>query len=203
MSTNTTTSSIDQLILSLDTSSISATRKEVAAPFIAYLKEKKQKGERVQLVFVCTHNSRRSHLAQVWGKVMADHYAVAIDSYSGGMEVTECNPRTIASLRDLGFQITQEGDVNPMYHVKLPKGGELELFSKLYDDTYNPQDNFAAIMVCSTADVNCPFVAGAEKRIPLRFDDPSEFDNTPDELEGYNRRSLEIAGELKYIFESL
>lgn len=203
MVTNTSSSSLDQLISSLDITTISEGRKEEAAPLIDYLKKKKQQGDPIQLVFVCTHNSRRSHLAQVWGKVMADQYGVAIDSYSGGMEVTECNPRTIASLRNLGFQITQEGDVNPMYHLKLPKGGELELFSKLYDDTYNPQVNFAAIMVCSTADANCPFVAGAEKRIPLRFDDPSEFDNTPEELEGYNRRSLEIARELKYIFESL
>ena len=58
-------------------------------------------------------------------------------------------------------------------------------------------------MTCSQADAGCPFIAGAEKRIPITFEDPKAFDNTPKQAEKYNERSLQIATELFYVFSQI
>ena len=58
-------------------------------------------------------------------------------------------------------------------------------------------------MTCSHADENCPFIAGAEKRIPITYEDPKKFDNTPEQLAKYNERSLQIATELFYVFSKV
>ncbi len=44
------------------------------------------------------------------------------------------------------------------------------------------------------------FIAGAEKRIPITFEDPKAFDNTPQQAEKYEERSLQIATEMFYVF---
>ena len=58
-------------------------------------------------------------------------------------------------------------------------------------------------MTCSTADEGCPFIAGAEKRFPIRYDDPKTFDGTELMNEKYTERSLEIASEMFYVFSQL
>ena len=76
-------------------------------------------------------------------------------------------------------------------------------FSKTLDDEFNPTSEFAAIMTCTQADEGCPFIAGAEKRIPITFEDPKAFDNTPQEAEKYNERSVQIATEMFYVFSQI
>jgi arsenate reductase len=58
-------------------------------------------------------------------------------------------------------------------------------------------------MTCSQADGGCPFIAGAEKRVPITYDDPKAFDHTPQQAEKYHERSLDIATELKYVFSNI
>ena len=55
-------------------------------------------------------------------------------------------------------------------------------------------------MTCSEADAGCPFVAGAEKRFPVTYEDPKAFDGTPRQREKYLERSLQIATEMAYVF---
>ena len=77
------------------------------------------------------------------------------------------------------------------------------MFSKLYDDASNPDADFAAVMTCSEADKNCPYIPGAESRIQLLYDDPKEFDGTAEETEKYDERASQIAAELFYFFAQI
>lgn len=195
---------IQKIIDGLDFSSISDNRKKELEVLSQYIQSKRNANEQVQLNFICTHNSRRSQFSQLWAQVAADYYGVLTQSYSGGVEVTEFNQRAIASLIRTGFIIDSQGETNPHYSVKWKnEGAPLTMYSKLYDDDFNPNSNFAAIMTCSHADENCPIVIGCEKRISIRYEDPKAFDDTPQETEMYDRRSLEIAKEMMYVFSKV
>lgn len=181
-------------------------RKPIVDQLIDYIQNKLSENQEIQLIFICTHNSRRSQFAQVWAQTAAAYFEIPASCYSGGVEETACNPRTIASLKRSGFKVIgdEQHVENPIYRVFYSDKAEaLTLFSKIYDDPVNPQQSFAAVMTCSDADQNCPFVLGAEARIALKYDDPKEFDNTPFEASKYDERSLQIAGEIFYIFSHL
>ncbi len=127
------------------------------------------------LIFICTHNSRRSHMAQIWAETAASYFNIPnVYSYSGGTEATAFNPRAVHALRSIGFKIDQTSvDSNPHYVIRYSDDQPaLEAFSKKYDDARNPQRDFAAIMTCTHADENCPVVVGASARISLPYDDP-------------------------------
>lgn len=195
---------IEQVIKLIDIDSISDSRKEELQVLIDYINSKRASNEPVRLNFICTHNSRRSQLTQVWADVAALHHNIPIESYSGGVEVTECNPRTIKSLERFGFEIEFEPKTNPEYKVSFSYGATPSLlYSKLFDDEINPTSGFAAVMTCSHADENCPFVPGCEKRISLRYDDPKTFDDSPLESAMYDYRSYQIATEMMYIFSKI
>ncbi len=159
----------------------------------------------INLLFVCTHNSRRSHFGQIWAAVAADFFYVAsISTFSGGTESTCFNENAIAALRLLGFDINATADINnPVYHVIFGENQIITCFSKRYDDSVNPYANFAAIMTCSDAEQNCPVIFGADKRIGICYDDPKAFDNTPMQEEAYHARSEQIALEMLFVFAQL
>ena len=185
----------------LDLSSVEEERKPVLQPLIGYIQNKKNNGREINLNFICTHNSRRSQLAQVWGKVAASYYGLEINSFSGGVEVTAFNKRAVECLKRAGFEIEKEGDENPIYSVYFAeKEGALNTFSKVYDYHENSSDKFAAIMTCSHADENCPFIYGAEVRLQVRYEDPKAFDDSPQEADKYDERSRQIATEMFYVF---
>lgn len=188
----------------LDTSSISQERKEILQPLERFIQHKIRDNEPVKLNFICTHNSRRSQLGQIWAGVLANYYGMNIETYSGGVEVTAFNPRAIASLERTGFTIQKQGESNPVYSVFYDSDKAIaNMFSKNYDSDTNPSNGFAAIMTCSHADGNCPFIAGAEKRIPITYEDPKAFDDSPQESEMYDERSKQIATEMKFIFSQI
>ncbi|TDQ17226.1 arsenate reductase [Algoriphagus boseongensis] len=184
---------------------ISDERKHILQPLIAFIQAKSQAGSEVHLNFICTHNSRRSQFSQIWAKTAAAYFGVPIQTYSGGVEVTAFNPRAVDSLKRSGFQISvQENGSNPYYHIFFSENtGPILAFSKVYDDQANPKANFAAVMTCDHADENCPFISGAEVRIPVLYEDPKAFDDTVLEKEKYEERSLQIASEMLYIFSQI
>ena len=192
---------IINLINQSDNSSISDHRKVLLKPLYDYLALKIKQKKAINLNFICTHNSRRSQLSQVWAKVIADFYGININSFSGGIQITACNKRTIASLTRMGFKVNDASGENPhyelSYHSKKPI---ISLFSKMHNDPLNPKGNYAAVMTCNHADKNCPFIAGAEKRISLPYEDPKSYDDTVDEAKMYDQRSIQIAQEMKFIF---
>lgn len=185
---------------------ISSDRKTLLAGMAGYIQKKADAGEAVHLVFICTHNSRRSHMSQLWAQAAAHHYGIqGVYTYSGGTEATAFNPRAVKAMQEAGFGISVKAPgENPVYAAAYaPEIPVLEIFSKKYDHEVNPTGGFAAIMTCSHADQNCPFIPGAEVRIAIPFDDPKDFDGTPKEEEAYRDRCRQIAREIFYTFSQV
>ena len=183
---------------------ISEERKAVLQVLIDYVQKKVDNNQVINLNFICTHNSRRSQFSQIWGKVAAAYHGIDINSFSGGVEVTAFNERAVASIKRFGFRVSQEGNGNPKYFVFYSDDADpITAFSKVFDDGANASKNFAAIMTCSHADENCPFIPGAEARIPVRYEDPKAFDDTDHEAEKYDQRSMQIASELLFVFSKI
>ncbi|RTE53469.1 protein-tyrosine-phosphatase [Arenibacter aquaticus] len=197
---------IDLAISQLSTANISEERKEILQPLADYIQHKANTQQAVRINFICTHNSRRSHLSQVWAQTMAFYFKVKnVQCYSGGTESTALFPVVAQTLKNTGFQIkTISEGKNPIYSIKYAENEPPVIgFSKKLDDEFNPKSEFAAVMTCSQADGGCPFISGAEKRFPITFDDPKAFDNTPQQAEKYQERSLQIATELLYVFAQI
>lgn len=196
--------SLEKTVAKLLKSPPSEQRLALLEPLYQYLAQKLALKQEVQLHFICTHNSRRSQFAQVWAHVLAHYFELPLKAFSGGVEVTAFNPRAINSLQRQGFSINSSIGDNPHYAISYGANGEsLSCFSKKFDHPQNPQSGFAAVMTCSDADDNCPFIPGAEQRIPLLYEDPKAFDDSPLETEKYAERSSQIGSELAYIFSKL
>ena len=125
--------------------------------------------------------------------------------YAGGTEATAVYPMVVETLQNIGFHVVSDSnEKNPIYTIKYGENTTpVVAFSKVFNDTFNPSTKFAAVMTCSHADQNCPFIAGAEKRITFTFEDPKVFDNTSQKAVKYNERSLQIATELYYVFSKI
>ncbi|WP_282135068.1 low molecular weight phosphatase family protein [Seonamhaeicola maritimus] len=197
---------VSKTIESLEINSISEERKAILQPLIDYLSKKLEAEESIRLNFICTHNSRRSHLSQIWAQTMAAYYNNAnVSCYSGGTEATAMFPMVGETLVNQGFKIAKlsEGN-NPIYSIKYSKNEPAIIaFSKKYADDFNPASKFAAILTCSSADEGCPVVFGCDKRVAVTYEDPKISDGTPQQTETYLNRSLQIATEMKYVFSSL
>ncbi len=193
-------------IEALDVNSITSERKNILQSLIDYIQLKTDDNELVNLNFICTHNSRRSHLSQVWAQTVSNYYNIKnVFCYSGGTEATALFPVAARTLEDTGFKIEKLSNVtNPVYVIMYHENAHPVIgFSKTYDAAFNPTSEFAAILTCSSADKGCPIIAGAEKRIPITYEDPKAFDNTPLQLEKYKERSLQIATEMKHVFANI
>jgi arsenate reductase len=181
-------------------------RKNILGELTGFVQRKSKAGEKVYLNFICTHNSRRSHLAQLWAQTAAYIYGVpGVECFSGGTEATAFNPRAVKAMEGAGFNIlkTKDGE-NPVYEVRYSNDAPAVVaFSKKYDDPFNHNQDFAAVMTCSHADENCPLVLGASARIALTYDDPKEFDGTPLEAAKYKERVLQIGTEILYAFSKV
>lgn len=166
-----------------------------------YIAQKLNQQGPLQLHFICTHNSRRSQLAQVWAQTLAAWFHIPLSCYSGGVETTAFNPRGLDALRRCGFHI--QGDshsTNPVYQLAFaPDGDPIRCFSKTFDHPANPVQNFTAVMTCAEADANCPTIPGAEKRIALSYEDPKKHDHTAREASMYDACNRQIAAELFYV----
>ncbi len=194
----------DELIKKFDT--IPNERKEILERISNYIRSKQEQDKPINLVYICTHNSRRSHLGQIWAKVASDYFEIKnVNTYSGGTEATAFNINAISALQRVGFNIQKTTDSeNPIYHVYHNDGDEPSVcFSKVYDNDQNPSSEFAAIMTCSDAEENCPFIPGVELRVGTTYDDPKEFDNTPLQDEKYDERCRQIALETLYAFSKV
>lgn len=194
---------IETEIEAFNVETISTERREALQPLIDFMKNKVESKSDIRINFICTHNSRRSHLSQVWAQALAHHFNVEnVHCYSGGTEATALFPMAAETLRNVGFEVhaISTGD-NPIYSIKYADNEPPVIcFSKKFDDVFNPKSEFTAIMTCSQADSGCPFIPGAEQRIPITYEDPKLFDNTPQQVEKYLERSLQIATELFYVF---
>ncbi|NBB77432.1 MAG: protein-tyrosine-phosphatase [Bacteroidetes bacterium] len=176
-------------------------RKGELEKLAGYVRSKLDESQTAKLNFICTHNSRRSHLAQIWTAAAAHHFGLKrVETYSGGTEATAFNPNAVAALERAGYKVENPGGKNPEYRVHFDENTDpLVCFSKTFDHSANPKRHFAAVMTCSDADENCPFVPGAEFRIPVTYRDPKESDGTEHEKETYDERCMKIGREMLYM----
>jgi hypothetical protein len=190
-----------------DVNSVPQERKVVLDQVAATIAARLEDGHDADLTFICTHNSRRSHMSQIWAQTAALYYGLdGVHAYSGGTETTACNCRTVTAMRRAGFTIeddTRGGD-NPVYLVHYADARPPILaYSKLYNADGNPKQDFIALMTCSVADQSCPIVQGAIARYPIHYVDPKLCDDTPTETTAYNERCREIAREMFYIMSEV
>ncbi|MBT1686171.1 low molecular weight phosphatase family protein [Dawidia soli] len=192
--------------LTAEFNQIPAERKPVISELTQFMQDRVNSGKPVYLNFICTHNSRRSHLSQLWAQAATHYYGIPdVSCYSGGTEATAFNPRAVKAMQDTGFKITvqKDGD-NPVYEVRFADDAPAVIaFSKTYDDPFNHNQDFAAVMTCSHADENCPVVLGSSARIALRYDDPKAFDGTELEAAKYAERVREIGREILFAFSQV
>ena len=183
---------------------ISDYRKEILQVLINYIKEKIISGKKPLLNFICTHNSRRSQLCQIWAKTAADYHKISVKCFSGGTEITAFNESAIVSLKRFGFKVKCIGEINPKFHLYYAQDSKpIIAFSKLFNDPFNPSDPFAAIMTCGHADKNCPYIPYSERKISLPYDDPKAYDKTALEAKKYDEITLQIASEMIYVFKKV
>ena len=194
------------IIDQIDEKSVISERQSSLKPLIDYIDGKLINKRQVNLNFICTHNSRRSHLAQVWAQTIAHYFNFNnVFCYSGGTENTAIYIAVLKALTNSGFEIEKISEnENPIYNIKYSLHQmPIICFSKCFDHSFNPSIDFAAILTCKDADKGCPQINGADIRIPMPFEDPKSYDNTSQEDEKYLEKSLQIATEMKYIFSKI
>jgi arsenate reductase (thioredoxin) len=181
---------------------IPAERKALLQKITSYIQERYDKNLPINLVYICTHNSRRSHFGQVAAALAAQYYNLEkVNTFSGGTEATAFNPNAIEALKNIGFEVVSDGrGVNPIHQVSFGENTSTTCFSKVYDDEANPKTDFAAIMTCSDAEQNCPFIPNVALRIGTTYEDPKKSDGTPQQAETYEARFRQIATETLYAF---
>jgi len=190
--------------LEKDFAEISLERKEQLTTLAQYIAKKYEANESPKIIVICTHNSRRSHIGQIFLSIAADYYGLPpIESYSGGTEATAFNPRAVAALQRTGIVIHSKNPTatNPTYEITWQATETpYQAFSKKNDSPPNPTQNFAALLVCTEADTACPIVTGTDFRLFLPFDDPKAYDGTFQEAEQYDVRCAQIGREIMYVF---
>jgi arsenate reductase (thioredoxin) len=185
---------------------ISNERKEVLQPMIEFIQKKLKDNQPILLNFICTHNSRRSHLSQIWAQTMATYFDIPnVSCFSGGTEATALFSKVVETLQKQGFEILNLATGNnPVYAIKYDQNAlPIIGFSKTYFHDFNPKTDYAAVVTCSSADENCPVVLGAEKRLSIRYEDPKVFDGTTEMDKKYWNKSLEIASEMYFVLSKV
>jgi hypothetical protein len=178
---------------------------EAGAKLAGWIAENYRPGRPLNVVVICTGNSRRSILGAMMGDIAAAYHGMPeIRFHSGGTAPTAFNPRTIAALKAIGVQVKptgreaergEPGTANPIYRVRWGDSQadfEADEFSKQYGDPSNPQGGFAALMVCGEADAGCPFVKGAAFRVSMPYLDPKIYDGGAYESAKYAERRDDI-----------
>ena len=184
---------------------LSDERKKLLLKISNGILEKYKKDGVVNLNFICTHNSRRSQLGQIWGFFAANYFDLNINSFSGGTEVTSFFRNTVKTLQKVGFSFNLENfsHQNPKYSISFEGTSKSILgYSKRYDNKENKKP-FIAITTCNNADTNCPFIPEASLRFHLPFVDPKSSDETDLQDATYLKTNQQIAAEIYYIFSEI
>ena len=114
---------------------------------------------RIKVMFLCTHNSCRSQMAEG----MVNHYlGDRFQAFSAGTEATRVNPLASQVLAELGIDISGHR-------------------SKTLDEFAGEQFDYV-ITLCGSANEQCPLFFGGVERVHIGFDDPSRLPGTPEEV---------------------
>jgi len=159
----------------------------------------------ININFICTHNSRRSQLGQVWSFFAADYFKLPINAFSGGTEVTAFHRNTVKTLTEVGFKfdVDEFSHTNPIYRISFSDDNPSLLgFSKLYNNIENKTPYFV-LTTCNNADENCPFIPEAIDRFHVPYIDPKHSDDSAIQDETYLKTSGIIAAQMYYLFNEI
>ncbi len=197
------TNYIEKVVLTFD--KIPDERKKLLRLLANYIKQNYVNKTASNIIFICTHNSRRSQLAQCWGYASSQYYDLKnINVFSGGTEVTSFNINALNAMKHSGFTIDQEDSKKKFCVIKVSeKDKGQKCYSKKYDSKDNPVKNFISIMTCIEADGLCPVLYGSDLKVSIPYKDPKTSDGTKDEFETYRKVCFEIAQELFYVMKKV
>lgn len=203
--------------------SVPADRQDELKSLATYIAKSIKQDGTADIMFICTHNSRRSHFGQIWAAAAAHHLGIeGIKTYSAGTEATAFNARAIAAVERAGMiaehipdpTLLQKQDTsnqqlrfvnafdlnNKVMMITVGKGAKpVFCFSKTIDHPLNPTGDFGAVMTCSSADAACPIVKGANYRVAIPYVDPKVSDGKPEESATYDERCLQISTEMLWV----
>ena len=112
-----------------------------------------------RVLFLCTHNSCRSQMAEG----LVNHYlGHRFQAFSAGTEATRVNPLTIRVLAELGINISHH-------------------YSKTIDEFAGQQFDHV-ITLCDSANEQCPLFFGGVQRVHIGFDDPSQMPGSEEDV---------------------
>ena len=115
-------------------------------------------GERARVLFLCTHNSARSQMAEGLLRHLAGD---RFESHSAGTEATRVRPLAIRAMEEIGVDIS---------------GQESKTLERYQQEPFD-----YVITVCDDANEACPFFPGAQSRLHWSFKDPSKAEGSEEE----------------------
>jgi arsenate reductase len=151
----------------------------IAAAGRARGKERPMPADPIRVLFVCTHNSARSQIAEA---LLARFGAGDFEVSSAGTEVTRVNPFAVRVLADVGIDWSH---------------AESKSITRFLDQQFD-----YVITVCDRARETCPVFPGSTNTLHWGLDDPSEVDGSDaDKLAAFKRTETEIAARLRPFIE--
>ena len=120
---------------------------------------------KISVLFVCTHNSARSQMAE---GLLRDRYGDRYDVYSAGTERTHVRPLATAVMEEVNVDLSD-------HHSKT--------IDDLGDRTFD-----VVVTVCDAAREACPYLPAEEENLHRSFEDPSSAQGTDEERRAVFRR---------------
>ena len=114
--------------------------------------------EKVKILFICTHNSARSQMAE---GIVNSLFNENFEAYSAGTEISFVRPEAIKVMQELGIDISNQYSK----HIKEFYGIDFDL----------------VVTVCDNAKQVCPVFPGSKRMIHNSFPDPSDMKGTEKE----------------------
>ena len=122
-------------------------------------------GDRTRVLFLCTHNSARSQMAEGLLRHLAGD---RFEAHSAGTEATHVRPLAIRAMDEIGVDIS---------------GQDSKTLERYLDESID-----YVITVCDDANEACPFFPGVQSRLHWSFEDPSKAEGSEEErLEVFRR----------------
>ncbi|WP_196893237.1 low molecular weight phosphatase family protein [Aureivirga marina] len=178
-------------------------RKETLNDIAKAVLDEYLRNERVNLNFICSHNSRRSQFAQIWGNYAINFFSIPnMECFSGGTVVTALHRNTVKTLKEVGFRFDVKtfNHQNPEYLISYQDCKKPILaYSKLIEDQNN-KSPYIAITTCNSIEKNCPLFTDCLAYFQLPYTDPKNYDYTALKNEKYNELNMNIASEMAFLF---
>jgi arsenate reductase len=133
----------------------------------------------IRVLFVCTHNSARSQIAEA---LLQRYGGDAFEVHSAGTEATRVNPYAVHVLADQGIDWS---------------GARSKAITGFLSQTFD-----YVITVCDRARATCPVFPGSINTLHWGLDDPSEVEGTDEQkLAAFRRTAMEVSTRLRPFIE--